>query len=70
MKRVVKETKGSGEIIYTVEETGWFSDHYKMSYQDTEFGFFPAVFSTLEEAQRFAGITPASDKIIKREVIA
>lgn len=75
-KRIVKETLGDGRIRFRVETNRlfgfipikWTTDLDVVTIDNTESSCL-AVYENLEDAQRFCGITPDSEKVVKREVL-
>lgn len=77
-KRIVKETLGDGRIRYRVETNRLFGfipiawttdiDICTIDNFGTECSFF-AIFDNLEGAQRFCGITPSKDEVVRKEVL-
>lgn len=76
-KRIVKETLNNGKEQYRVEEclipfigTLWTTATVPIILDNGTEIHTAAVFDSLEEAQRFCGIKPDAERIIKREIIA
>ena len=77
-KRIIKETMGDGRVRFRVETNRLFGiipikwttaiDLVTIDDFGTECSFL-AVFESLSDAQRFCGITPKQDKVVKREVL-
>ena len=76
-KRIVKETLHNGKEQYIVQsnfipvvEALWTTDTVKIISDNGTEIYVDAVFDSLEEAQKFCGIKPDAERVIKREVIA
>lgn len=76
-KRIVKETLHNGKEHYLVQsnfipvvEALWTTDTVKIISDNGTEVYVDAVFDSLEEAQRFCGIKPDAERVIKREIIA
>lgn len=77
IKRIVKETLNNGKEQYRVEEclipvigTLWETATVTIILDNGTETYVDAVFNSLEEAQRFCGIKPDAERVIKREIIA
>lgn len=75
-KRIVKETLHNGKEQYLVQcnsapfiEALWATDTVPMISDNGTEIYVDAVFNSLEEAQRFCGIKPDAERVIKREII-
>lgn len=75
-KRIVKETLNNGKEQYKVEEclipfigTLWTTDTVTIISDNGTEVHLDAVFDSLEEAQRFCGIKPDAERVVKREII-
>ena len=75
-KRIVKETLNNGKEQYRVEEclipfigTLWTTATVSIILDNGTEVHAEAVFNSLEEAQRFCGIEPDEERVVKREII-
>lgn len=75
-KRIVKETLNNGKEQYRVEECLipfigklWTTSTVSIILDNGIEAYADAVFDSLEEAQRFCGIEPNKEIVIKREII-
>lgn len=75
-KRIIKETLHNGKEQYLVQcnsipfiEALWTTDTVTMILDNGIEVYAAAVFDSLEEAQRFCGIKPDAERVIKREII-
>ena len=77
IKRIIKETLHNGKEQYLVQsnsipfiEALWTTDTVTMISDNGNEVYADAVFNSLEEAQRFCGLKPDAERVIKREIIA
>lgn len=75
-KRIVKETLNNGKEQYRVEECLipfigklWKTATVTIFLDNCTEASADAVFDSLKEAQRFCGIKPDEERVIKREII-
>lgn len=76
VKRIVKETLNNGKKQYRVEVclipfigALWTTDTVTIISDNSTEVHLDAVFDSLKEAQRFCGIKPDAERVIKREII-
>lgn len=76
IKRIIKETLSNGKEQYLVQsnfipliEALWTTDTMTIILDNGAEVYVDAVFNSLEEAQRFCGIKPEAERVIKREII-